>query len=97
MTHIQKAVQSVNDRGKYQFVLVGILILIYMQLGLILLGSSFIYMNPTWDCPDISDPTEDEACRNPLCRISTCLPTQPMTSPPPTTPIYIATAKTRAT
>jgi hypothetical protein len=30
MTHIQKAVKSVNDRGKYQFVLVGILILIYI-------------------------------------------------------------------
>ena len=59
MTHIQKAVNSVDDRGKYQFILVAILILIYMQLGLILLGSSFIYMNPTWDCPRMSNPTED--------------------------------------
>jgi hypothetical protein len=46
MTHIQKALKSVNDRGRYQLILVAIFVVIYIELGLILLGSSFIYMNP---------------------------------------------------
>ena len=56
MTHIQKALQAVDDRGKYQFLLVAILVFIYLELGLILLGSTFVYMNPLWNCPGINDP-----------------------------------------
>lgn len=62
MTHIQKALQAVDDRGKYQFLLVAILVFIYLELGLILLGSTFVYMNPVWNCPGINDPSEDSAC-----------------------------------
>ena len=62
MTHIQRAMQAVGDRGKYQFVLVAILVFINIELGLILLGSTFIYMNPVWECPGLKDPSEDTAC-----------------------------------
>jgi len=39
-----------------------VFILIYLELGLILLGSSFIFMNPTFSCPGMTDPSEDDAC-----------------------------------
>ncbi len=59
MTHIQKALNTVGDRGRYQYILLFIFIAIYTELSLILLGSSFIYMNPIFDCPDAIDVTED--------------------------------------
>ncbi len=96
MTHIQKAVKSVDDRGKYQFMLVGVLIFIYIELGLILLGSSFIYMNPTWSCTDVKDPSEDAACQNPNCHISKPPIIQPMTSQPRTTLIFTVMGRTPA-
>lgn len=54
MTHIQKALTLVDDRGRYQKILVAIFVLIYIELGLILLGSSFVYMNPIYECEGIT-------------------------------------------
>lgn len=59
MSKIHKAIEIVGDRGKYQKTLLVLFILVYLELGLMLLGSTFIYMNPTYDCPNITDPTED--------------------------------------
>lgn len=71
MTHIQKALTLVDDRGRYQKILVAIFVLIYIELGLILLGSSFVYMNPIYECQGISEPTEETACALGTCRIGT--------------------------
>jgi hypothetical protein len=46
MTHIQKAVEAIGNRGKYQKVLLAFFILVYIELGLMLIGSTFIFMNP---------------------------------------------------
>ena len=63
MTHIQKAVQAVGDNGRYQKVLLGFFILMYMQLGLMLIGSTFTFMNPQFKCEGMDDdPSEDDAC-----------------------------------
>ena len=71
MTHIQKALTLVDDRGRYQKIIVAIFVLIYIELGLILLGSSFVYMNPIYECEGINEPSEDTACDLGTCRIGT--------------------------
>ena len=95
MTHIQKALKSVDDRGKYQVLLLVLFVVIYLELGLILLGSSFVYMNPIFECDGIKDPTEENAC--PIiekCRVGTLSVMQSMTTPPPITLISTAAVKT---
>ena len=62
MTHLQKAVKAVGDRGKYQHILFCFLMLAYIELGLMLIGSTFIFMNPSFDCPGMDNPSEDDAC-----------------------------------
>lgn len=51
MTHIQHAVAAVGDRGRYQYILLGFFLLMYLELGFMLLGSTFIFMNPQFECP----------------------------------------------
>lgn len=46
MTFIQQAVVAVGDKGRYQKILLGFFTLIYIELGLMLIGSTFIFMNP---------------------------------------------------
>lgn len=46
MTHIQKAVEAIGNKGRYQKILFGFLILCYIELGLMLIGSTFVFMNP---------------------------------------------------
>lgn len=62
MTHIQKAVEAIGDKGTYQKILMGFLICCYIELGLMLFGSTFVFMNPIFDCPGLDNPSEDEAC-----------------------------------
>ena len=62
MTHIQKAVEAIGDRGRYQKILLGYFLLIYIELGLMLIGSTFIFMNPSFNCPGMDNPSEDQAC-----------------------------------
>jgi hypothetical protein len=62
MTHIQHAVNLVGDRGRYQKIMLAFFILVYLELGLMLLGSPFIFKNPEFECPGIDEPTEDQAC-----------------------------------
>jgi len=50
--NIQKALECLDNRGKYQKILMIILILIYIELGFILLGAPFYYMNPIFKCKD---------------------------------------------
>jgi hypothetical protein len=59
MTHIQHALAVTGDRSRYQYILLGFLILINIELGLMLLGSTFVFMNPQFDCPGLTDPSED--------------------------------------
>ncbi len=95
MTHIQKAMQTVGDRGRYQLILLFIFIVIYTELSLILLGSSFIYMNPVFDCGDGMDVTEDEACSR-ACPIGKTLNIQLMIILLPTMLVYTATSRLSA-
>lgn len=60
MTYIQQAVASVGDKGPYQKILMGFLILCYIELGLIMFGSTFVFMNPQFDCPGLSDNPSEE-------------------------------------
>ena len=46
MTYIQQAISAIGDKGKYQYILMGYLIFCYIELGLILFGSTFVFMNP---------------------------------------------------
>jgi len=62
MSKLHKAIELVSQSNKYQKMMLVVFILIYLELGLILLGSSFIFMNPTFSCPGMTDPSEDEAC-----------------------------------
>lgn len=57
MTHIQKAVEAIGNKGRYQKILFAFLIIVYMELGLMLIGSTFVFMNPQFECPGIKDPS----------------------------------------
>jgi hypothetical protein len=82
MSKIQKAIGLVGDRGRYQKILLVLFVLVYLELGLMLLGSGFIFMNPTFDCPSLPAPTEDHACQNlDICTVSNSFSTQPTPSP----------------
>jgi hypothetical protein len=94
MTHIQKAVEAIGNRGKYQKVLLAFFILVYMELGLMLIGSTFVFMNPQFQCPGMDDPSEGDAC--PIieqCTIGTADLTQSMSTQPLTMPDYTVTNK----
>lgn len=72
MTYIEQAVVAVGNKGRYQKILMGFLILCYIELGLMLFGSTFIFMNPEFDCPGLVNPSEADACAIiDQCRIST--------------------------
>jgi len=63
MSQIQKGIALLNDQGKYQKITVVVFLLIYMELAFMLIGSSFMFMNPTFKCDGIEgNPLEDEAC-----------------------------------
>ena len=63
MTFIQKGVELIGNKGIYQKILMGFLICCYIELGLMLFGSTFVFMNPIFDCgPAYDNPSEDEAC-----------------------------------
>ena len=62
MTNIQKAVEAVGDKGAYQKILMGFLIFCYIEIGLMLFGSTFVFMNPQFTCPGMKNPSEDQAC-----------------------------------
>lgn len=52
VNNIQNAIECLGNKGKYQKLLMIFLIIAYMQLGFILLGAPFYYMNPIYMCMD---------------------------------------------
>lgn len=62
MSQIYRAIELVNNKGRYQIIMYALCLLAYFELGLMLLGSSFVFMNPTFNCPGLENPTEDDAC-----------------------------------
>lgn len=70
MSHIQNCLKQVNDKGKYQKILVVLFLVIYLELGLMLLGSPFIFMNPIIKCGD-EYPSEEDAC--PKLKLGQCV------------------------
>ena len=62
MTYVQQSVNLIGDKGMYQKILMGFLILCYIELGLMLFGSTFVFMNPEFTCPGYDNPSEEEAC-----------------------------------
>lgn len=71
---VQQALHKVGDSSRYQKILVFFMTLMYIEITWMLLGSTFIFMNPVFKC-DFSDQelTEADACPNlDKCKISTC-------------------------
>ena len=99
MTYIQQAIASIGDRGRYQKILMGYLIFCYIELGLIMFGSTFVFMNPQFDCPGLPEnPSEEQAC--PViesCSIGTPLLTQAIPTRPQSMPTSTATTRQNAT
>jgi len=52
VNNIQNALECLDTKGKYQKILMIFLIVVYIQLGFILLGAPFYYMNPIYKCYD---------------------------------------------
>ena len=61
MINIQKVVETIGDRGTYKKILIAFLICSFIELEL-MLGSTFVFINPIFDCPGLDNSSEDDAC-----------------------------------
>lgn len=92
---VTKAIEVAGNKGRYQFIIVALLSLIFYFDAFALQGATFYFMDPTFIC-DGSDEIVDEleACdRLAECHISNCAYMQPMISRLPNSWVCIVIVK----
>lgn len=58
-------IKKVGSKGQYQTVVFFIFCLNWFTAGFLLLGTSFLFMNPTFDCE--GTPSEIKQCQKDYC------------------------------
>ena len=62
---LEQSLALVGDSCKYQKIMIGFMTLVYIQITWMLLGSTFVFMNPVFRCSfSDQDLTEADACPN---------------------------------
>ena len=56
---VRKVLEKIGDKGRYQWTAFFILFMINGFINFLLVGPTFIYMNPLFKCPNFDEPIDE--------------------------------------